>query len=174
MPGSQIVIYLFSDPSVLTTMVADADGEFRGNFVVPKRISAGNHTMQVAMKLTGNAPANVSVGIAVTNTATKSTATKVTFSGKSDHLTRAARSTLRKFARSVSSDNNVRIACTAARPKQPSKGGAHALASARSERVCEFLARQGIEHLRSVRSNTRPAKRFTAGSVQVVASSTTS
>jgi hypothetical protein len=46
-PGSTVRVWLFSDPSELTTVVADANGNFSGTTTLPKGIPEGQHTVQL-------------------------------------------------------------------------------------------------------------------------------
>jgi hypothetical protein len=46
-PGSTVRVWLFSDPSELTTAVADGNGNFSGTTTLPKGIPEGQHTVQL-------------------------------------------------------------------------------------------------------------------------------
>jgi hypothetical protein len=46
-PGSIIRVWLFSDPSELTTVIADANGNFTGTTTLPNGIPEGQHTVQL-------------------------------------------------------------------------------------------------------------------------------
>jgi len=46
-PGSKIKVWLFSDPTELTTVTAGPDGTFTGSANLPRGISVGQHTVQL-------------------------------------------------------------------------------------------------------------------------------
>ena len=46
-PGSTVRVWLFSDPSELTTVLADANGNFTGTTTLPNGIPEGQHTVQL-------------------------------------------------------------------------------------------------------------------------------
>jgi hypothetical protein len=46
-PGSQVKVWLFSDPVGISDVVADASGNFVGNAQIPQGIPTGEHTIQL-------------------------------------------------------------------------------------------------------------------------------
>lgn len=46
-PGSLIKVWLFSDPTSLTQVIADEDGNFTGTATIPSNVPTGNHTLQL-------------------------------------------------------------------------------------------------------------------------------
>lgn len=46
-PGSVIKVWLFSTPTEITTVIADANGAFRGTAQLPAEIETGQHTVQL-------------------------------------------------------------------------------------------------------------------------------
>lgn len=170
LPGSIVAIYLFSDPTTLTTILADTNGIFVGEFRVPARTPKGNHVLQVAVD-TGKT-INASVGITVAATARRTTATVVSLSGSNTKLAKGSSSTLRKFARSLSQDKDIQITCVALFHRGASLHNARQLAERRSAQVCDFLNQQRLSDLFSLRATATFSKRVTKKTVYVIAEST--
>ena len=64
-PGSTIRVWLFSDPSELTTVVADANGNFSGTTTLPVGIPEGQHTVQLNGLSKDGQVRSVSLGVVV-------------------------------------------------------------------------------------------------------------
>ena len=170
LPGSIVAIYLFSDPTTLTKIMADTNGIFSGEFRVPARTPKGNHALQVAMD-TGKT-VNASVGITVAATARRTTATAVSLPGAHTKLSKDSTSTLRKFARSLSQDKDIEITCVASFHRGTSLHKARQLAERRSAQVCDFLNQQRLSELFSSRATAASSKPIKKETVYVIAEST--
>jgi hypothetical protein len=64
-PGSTIRVWLFSDPSELMTVVADANGNFSGTTTLPVGIPEGQHTVQLNGLSKDGQVRSVSLGVVV-------------------------------------------------------------------------------------------------------------
>jgi hypothetical protein len=64
-PGSTIRVWLFSDPSELTTVVADANGNFSGTTTLPVGIPEGQHTVQLNGLSKNGQVRSVALGVVV-------------------------------------------------------------------------------------------------------------
>ncbi|MEY4131011.1 MAG: hypothetical protein RLZZ31_1135 [Actinomycetota bacterium] len=65
MPGSEVVVWLFSEPKLLGTVIADADGKFVADFPVGSDVEIGQHTAQInAVGLDGS-PLSVNSAVRV-------------------------------------------------------------------------------------------------------------
>lgn len=171
LPGSVVGIYLFSDPTTLTQITADASGAFEGEFRLPAHTPKGNHVLQVAMN-TGKV-VNASVGVRVAKTAQWTTTTEVRLSRSDTGLSKHARARLLKFAMQLKKDHQVEITCVASVEKH-AEIHQQQLAHLRSTRVCDFIAAQSIRHLESLKATVASNKRRQAGLVSVVGTSTIS
>jgi hypothetical protein len=86
-PGSTVTVLIYSTPQVLTTVVADASGNFTATVTVPAGLAAGQHTL-VASGVDTNGdqrfvtlPVTVSAAGVATITATKTTVAKLAYTG---------------------------------------------------------------------------------------------
>lgn len=64
-PGSTVVLYLFSSPRQLISVVADATGAISTSADVPRDMPTGRHTLQIAGSTSTGQPLNLSVGLRV-------------------------------------------------------------------------------------------------------------
>jgi hypothetical protein len=64
-PGSKIKVWLFSDPTALTTVTAGADGTFTGFANLPSGIDVGQHTVQLNGLTEDGQIRSVSLGVVV-------------------------------------------------------------------------------------------------------------
>jgi hypothetical protein len=68
-PNTKVVIWLFSEPHELGSVITDSSGSFEGNLPLPSEIPVGDHTVQLN-GLTPNGEArSVSVGVVVADDA---------------------------------------------------------------------------------------------------------
>jgi hypothetical protein len=68
-PNTKVVIWLFSEPHELGSVITDSSGSFEGNLPLPSEIPLGDHTVQLN-GLTPNGEArSVSVGVVVADDA---------------------------------------------------------------------------------------------------------
>ena len=68
--GSEVSMYLFSDPTSLGTVTATAGGTYATSATIPAGVPAGSHTIQVAATNSSGKAINLSLGITVTASAT--------------------------------------------------------------------------------------------------------
>jgi len=169
LPGSLVAVYLFSEPTTLTTILADAQGNFDGGFRVPPSTAKGPHALQVAMN-TGET-VNASVGVLVAASASRATKTVVHFTGSRTTIAKDSRSILRRLTRSLAADRDIQITCTASIHPGASSRSARQLARARSAKVCKYFLQQNLRHLAYSRATTSSSKRIPKNTVQVVAES---
>ena len=64
-PGSTVVLYLFSSPRQLVSVMADATGAISTSADVPRDMQTGRHTLQIAGSTSTGQPLNLSVGLRV-------------------------------------------------------------------------------------------------------------
>ena len=64
-PNSKVVIWLFSEPTELGTVLTDSNGSFVGNLPLPSQILAGEHTVQLNGLTPSGETRSVSVGVIV-------------------------------------------------------------------------------------------------------------
>ncbi len=68
-PNSKVVIWLFSEPTELGTVMTDYTGSFEGTLPLPNAIAAGDHTVQLNGETSAGETRSVSVGVVVTDNA---------------------------------------------------------------------------------------------------------
>jgi hypothetical protein len=68
--GSEVGLFLFSDPIDLGTLTANASGTGTGTAQIPSTVPAGSHTLQIAGTNPSGKAINLSIGITVTAQAT--------------------------------------------------------------------------------------------------------
>ena len=64
--GSEVGLFLFSDPIDLGTLTANASGTGTGTAQIPSTVPAGSHTLQIAGTNPSGKAINLSIGITVT------------------------------------------------------------------------------------------------------------
>jgi hypothetical protein len=62
-PNSEIVVWLFSTPTKLGTVVTDASGSFSGSLAVPSDLEAGQHTVQLNGETSDGETRSLAVGV---------------------------------------------------------------------------------------------------------------
>jgi hypothetical protein len=62
-PNSEIVVWLFSTPTKLGTVVTDASGSFSGSLEVPSDLEAGQHTVQLNGETSDGETRSLAVGV---------------------------------------------------------------------------------------------------------------
>jgi hypothetical protein len=67
--NSNVVIWLFSDPSELGTVITDSNGSFEGSLPLPSQISVGEHTVQLNGTTSSGESRSVAVGVVVADDA---------------------------------------------------------------------------------------------------------
>ena len=67
--GSEVSMFLFSDPTSLGNVTAAADGTYAASASIPVGVPTGNHTIQVAATSSSGKAINLSLGITVTASA---------------------------------------------------------------------------------------------------------
>jgi hypothetical protein len=67
--NSNVVIWLFSDPSELGTVITDSNGSFEGSLPLPSQISVGEHTVQLNGTTGSGESRSVAVGVVVADDA---------------------------------------------------------------------------------------------------------
>ncbi|MGI9137182.1 MAG: hypothetical protein ACR2JS_09040, partial [Candidatus Nanopelagicales bacterium] len=65
MPNSLVDLWIYSTPTHLGTVTADAQGEFSANFPIPASVPAGDHTVKIDGKDNAGKLTTVSVGVRV-------------------------------------------------------------------------------------------------------------
>ena len=68
-PGSEVSMFLFSDPISLGTVTATAAGTYTAAAALPAGVPVGNHTLQIAGISSSGKAINLSLGITVTASA---------------------------------------------------------------------------------------------------------
>ena len=68
--GSEVGLFLFSDPIDLGTVTANASGTATATAQIPSTVPAGSHTLQIAGTNSAGKTINLSMGITVTTQAT--------------------------------------------------------------------------------------------------------
>jgi hypothetical protein len=64
-PGTEVDFWMYSTPTHLGTLVADAAGSFTAHFVIPKSIAIGGHTVKIDGVSKSGKLTTVSVGVTV-------------------------------------------------------------------------------------------------------------
>jgi hypothetical protein len=62
-PNSEIVVWLFSTPTKLGTVVTDASGSFSGSLEVPSNLESGQHTVQLNGETSDGETRSLAVGV---------------------------------------------------------------------------------------------------------------
>ena len=69
-PNTKIIVWIFSDPTLLGEVTTDENGEFSGQLAVPASLAAGQHTVQLNGTSKNGETRSVSVGVEVVDTDT--------------------------------------------------------------------------------------------------------
>lgn len=77
LPNSIVNVYLFSTPTLLGTVMTDANGKFNANFPVAESIAVGNHVIQVNGFSPTKEVRSASVGLLVDSVANIAATTKI-------------------------------------------------------------------------------------------------
>jgi hypothetical protein len=64
-PGTEVDFWMYSTPTHLGTLVADAAGSFTAHFVIPESIAIGGHTVKIDGVSKSGKLTTVSVGVTV-------------------------------------------------------------------------------------------------------------
>ena len=94
-PNTELKVYLFSEPKLIGTVLADATGTFGGKFKVPTNLESGEHSIQVLGYSKSGEIRIATIGVTAKAANPKAT---VVFAPDSFKLSPAARSALKKLA----------------------------------------------------------------------------
>jgi hypothetical protein len=158
MPNSQIMVYAFSEPTFIGTVMTDDLGNYSGALPTPSELPDGNHTIQMGMYLTNGSVVAVSLPVVIKRETQKSSV-NLSFTKGSSKVSQAQVKAINDSLAELSDLKIIEVSVFGWVPKGTVTKAQKKLALARATEASKFFKTMAIRGKLAISTKVSPSSK---------------